>query len=503
MDISHHTRGSVSVWGRAGKAFATTRDLGDDLGHVGAEEDARRSSKTTATGRRSSKGSTGRGSSVGPLMRANTDLNFCALASDDGGEADGKPAGAAALAQRARAPLSPQSVPAMFAHPIRVTTRFVFLGGRRGPRLAGVVGLPWLQAAVPADVLPQLEADLEQVELRVCPAQMCGPRTCGRLGALFDWCYQCPEFWPADMGAKVLLGLYLAALRVIGSSRWWVLLHLGVAACSVGCGLLVLRCRPCASASDNAALLISLSIVALGASQYELSHSYFARPSADLLPGVLAVLVVCLLALLATTSACVILAALLASSKTVPTVVSGVVEGWRPAVAEDEDAAGNVAVQNDDAEREERRSVEAMVTLKAGSHVLLPARVSAPLQVREVTLGTTSAKKMLAVAGRGCLRVPVAASSLFSQKAYGMPIAQPFGVLDMPDGAVALYEASSLNSERSPWEQVLLRELRGNEDGLRKAEAFLLEGLQRLRDSPGYLEGSYDDEMLAIRAVRA
>jgi hypothetical protein len=265
----------------------------------------------------------------------------------------------------------------------------------------------------------------------------------------------------------------------------------------------VLKCRPYASALDNAALLASLSTVALGASQYELSHFHFAKPFADFLPGVMAVLAACLVALLATTSACVILAALLASSKTVSTVVPSVVQGWHPNVAKDEDAADDTAVQDEDAEREQRRSVEAMVTLISGSHVMLPARVSAPFQVREVTLSTTSAKKMLAIAGRGCLRVPVAASGLFSQKAYGMPITQPFGVLDMPDGAVALYEAPSLNRERGPWEQVLIRNLRGSEGALRKADAFLAEGLRRLKDSPGYLEGSYDDEVLAVRAVQA
>ena len=97
----------------------------------------------------------------------------------------------------------------------------------------------------------------------------------------------------------------------------------------------------------------------------------------------------------------------------------------------------------------------------------------------------------------------MAASGLFSQKACGMPVTQPFAVLDMPDGSAALYEASSLNSGRSPWEQVLIKKLRGNEGALRKADAFLSEGLQKLKDSPGCLEGSYDDEMLAVRAVQA
>lgn len=483
-DITHYVRGhGFSVWGRPGKTFEKTQDYGDDLNHAGAAEKKR---EEAAAGRQDApkKGM--------KLMRADTDLNL--------GESELGAAGGSAVSKRVQAQLSPHFVPAMFAHPIRVTTKFVYMGGCFSKALmAGIAGVPWLQAAVPMGLLPELERELEMIELRVCPGQLCGPKTCGRFRPLFDWCYRYPLYWPIDMAAKVVLGLYLALLEITGGSPWWGLLHLGVAAVCVGSGYLVMRFRPFAGIVDNLALLGTLATVALGALQYQLSH--FASPTANLLPATIAFLTALLVALLAFTSLCVILTALLASCRDPPKVVQTGVPGWIPEVDRANvmyDHGQNIAAQVEEAEQEERRNVTALVTFHSEVQLTLPARVRAPFQVRAVQLNDGKASK---TTGPTPLRVPVTASGLFAQKAYGMPVTQPFGVLELPEGASALYEANSLNDDGRTWEEVISNKLRGNKSAIDMAKTFLGEELQKARESTGYIEGFYDEEMFAVKAI--
>jgi hypothetical protein len=176
--------------------------------------------------------------------------------------------------------------------------------------------------------------------------------------------------------------------------------------------------------------------------------------------------------------------------------------GWIPAVDRENvmyDHGQNRAAQVEEAEQEERRNVTALVTFHSKFELTLPARVRAPFQVRAVQLNDGKASK---TTGPTPLRVPVAASGLFAQKAYGMPVTQPFGVLELPDGASALYEANSLNDDGSTWEEVVSKKLRGNKTAINMAKTFLGEELQKARESTGYIEGFYDEEMFAVKAIR-
>jgi len=483
-DITHYFRAHASVWGRPGKTFEKTQDYGDDLTQAGAAEKQREEAENAGKQDAPKKGM--------KLMRADTDLNL--------GDSELGATGPTAVSRRVQAQLSPHFVPAMFAHPIRVTTKFVYMGGCFSKVLmAGVAGLPWLQAAVPMGLLPELERELEMIELRVCPGQLCGPKTAGRFRPLFDWCYRYPVYWPMDMAAKVLLGLYLALLEVTGSSPWWGLVHLSVAAICVGSGYLVFRFRPYTGLLDNLALLVTLATVALGALQYQLSH--FVGPTANLFPAWMALLTALLVVVLAFMSLCVISTALLASCRDAEKVVQTGMPGWIPAADRETvmyDHAQSRAAQVEEAEQEERRSVTALVTFQSKVQLTLPARVRAPFQVRQVTLHNGKAAKII---GPTPLRVPVAASGLFAQKAYGMPVTQPFGVLELPEGASALYEASSLNDDGTEWEEVVDKKLRGNKTAISVAKKFLGEELKKTQESTGYLEGFYDEEMFAVKAV--
>ncbi|CAJ1390937.1 unnamed protein product [Effrenium voratum] len=102
------------------------------------------------------------------------------------------------------------------SHPVTVTTRFAF-SGRFG--VAGVAGLPWLDVAVPADALKQIEQCMANIRLRVQASQLAGPITCGRFSACFEATHRKPWWWAYDVLLKVAAGCTVALAPELTAQR--------------------------------------------------------------------------------------------------------------------------------------------------------------------------------------------------------------------------------------------------------------------------------------------
>lgn len=165
----------------------------------------------------------------------------------------------------------PKFTPVMYAHPIRATTKFVYIGGGRKGRLAGVAGLPWIDCAVPTEALEELEEEIGRVELRVNAGQLCGPHTCGRLGACFDWTDRVAWRWPAEVVGKIVLAFYLAALPYTSAynADWaWMVLHVVVILGLLVLGVATILVGPHTSFIDNFALASWMLMACAGIFMY-------------------------------------------------------------------------------------------------------------------------------------------------------------------------------------------------------------------------------------------
>mmetsp|Transcript_63360 Transcript_63360/g.137149 ORF Transcript_63360/g.137149 Transcript_63360/m.137149 type:complete len:1157 (-) Transcript_63360:725-4195(-) len=118
-----------------------------------------------------------------------------------------------------RAPAAPatpqeQASAAIRLHKVEASTRFAYAchWGRQ-VCVAGLVGLPWMDAAIPAASLRGMVRKTRgSVELRAQAGQLSGPMTGGRLAACFDWSDRSPYRVPADLLLKTILGAYIALL---------------------------------------------------------------------------------------------------------------------------------------------------------------------------------------------------------------------------------------------------------------------------------------------------
>lgn len=107
-----------------------------------------------------------------------------------------------------------QASPAIKMHKIEASTRFVY-ACNQGQQvcIAGLVGLPWMDAAIPATSLRGMVRKTRgAVEMRAQVGQLSGPLTSGRLAACFDWSDRNPYRVPADILVKTILGAYISLL---------------------------------------------------------------------------------------------------------------------------------------------------------------------------------------------------------------------------------------------------------------------------------------------------
>ncbi|CAK0878667.1 unnamed protein product [Prorocentrum cordatum] len=252
-------------WGKAGST-SKHESIDDDLSKLPSERVEReRADKNQELARKNSEKrasfKSGEGLKTG-LVRAETDIGVW-----HGQPASRKYGGGAEVEQEKR----PKFTPVMFAHPIRATTKFVYMGGGRNGRIAGVAGLPWIDCAVPAQALEELEDELGRVELRVSAGQLSGACTSGRLGACFDWTDRVAWRWPAEVVGKILLAFYLAALPYTAAYNApvaWMALHAAVVLGLLALGVATIFAGPHTSFVDNCALASWMLMACVGIFMY-------------------------------------------------------------------------------------------------------------------------------------------------------------------------------------------------------------------------------------------
>ncbi|CAE8710566.1 unnamed protein product, partial [Polarella glacialis] len=176
------------------------------------------------------------------------------------------------ITPRSKEPSWPQSA-VLTAHPVRAATKFAYAAGGSVGRIAGVAGVSWLDAAVPAAELRRLEAQLGgEVELRAQVSQLAGPLTSGRFSACFDMGDRRPWRWPFDLILRVALGALVVWVPALGpsASHWssWSSLrpvfHFVVIGALAVLVIAVLSARPHVHMLDNLAATTSVASILLG-----------------------------------------------------------------------------------------------------------------------------------------------------------------------------------------------------------------------------------------------
>jgi len=168
--------------------------------------------------------------------------------------------------------------PVVASHSVTAQVRFAYKSSEKGP-IAGVVGLPWLDAALPANTLRILQFIYREDDIKLCAhvGQLSGPLTSGRLSACFDWHDRCPYRWPGDLFMKLSLGVYAGALPFIASTLHssGSIIHATIILGTLLFALAAPIIRPHVHALDNLALSSALASVAVGAAcgQYFLDQT--------------------------------------------------------------------------------------------------------------------------------------------------------------------------------------------------------------------------------------
>lgn len=146
------------------------------------------------------------------------------------------------------------------AHPVIATTSFPYRC-HQSYSVAGVVGLPWVDAAVPATALRTIQSILGDFQLGSHVGQLSGPLTSGRLGACFEWGTHWPWWWVMDILGKVCLGAYVASLphTMHIHSVWGLVLHAGMGVVILALAVAAIFCGPYGHLVDNLALASALA----------------------------------------------------------------------------------------------------------------------------------------------------------------------------------------------------------------------------------------------------
>mmetsp|Transcript_30597 Transcript_30597/g.88680 ORF Transcript_30597/g.88680 Transcript_30597/m.88680 type:complete len:1068 (+) Transcript_30597:83-3286(+) len=157
--------------------------------------------------------------------------------------------------------------PAVNTHPIASAPKFPYKVPRDSG-YAGLAGVPWMDAAIPASALKDVCMAVDsETALFVQASQLSGPLTSGRLGACFEWCDRFPYRWFIDMTLRTLLGMYTGILPYLAISDSPVVHHLpwAVMAGGVIVAVAALAGRPYVQTLDNLAMATAALAVSLTA----------------------------------------------------------------------------------------------------------------------------------------------------------------------------------------------------------------------------------------------
>eukprot|EP00930_Biecheleria_cincta_P035887 TRINITY_DN24648_c0_g1_i1.p1 TRINITY_DN24648_c0_g1~~TRINITY_DN24648_c0_g1_i1.p1 ORF type:complete len:880 (-),score=166.85 TRINITY_DN24648_c0_g1_i1:267-2906(-) len=159
------------------------------------------------------------------------------------------------------------------AHPVVISTTLCYEVPARDA-LAGVSCIPWLDCAVPANVLRRIEELCGPVVLRAHPTQLVGELTAGQYAACFDWGVHSPWCWPSELAAKTVLGAWAALPRSSGddamSPSLVVLIDCAMVFVTAAFAFLIVRTRCYEHRNDNTAVrmayLAAMQVVSIRAS---------------------------------------------------------------------------------------------------------------------------------------------------------------------------------------------------------------------------------------------
>jgi hypothetical protein len=505
---------SVGSWGMVweagpwGKAGSTSKheSIDDDLSKLPSERvEQQRAEKNQELARKNSEKAqfkSGEGLKAG-LVRAETDI----------GVWHGQPMSRKYIEGGAGAEIEqekrPKFTPVMYAHPIRATTKFVYIGGGRNGRLAGVAGLPWIDCAVPTEALEELEEEVGRVELRVNAGQLSGPHTSGRLGACFDWTDRVAWRWPVEVVGKIVLAFYLAALPYTSAynAPWaWTLLHVVVILGLLSLGVATILVGPHTSFVDNFALASWMLMACAGIFMYVGGMTVeFAAFSAAMsmlgftfAPVCVFALTSFLLLLLSLASACSDL-----RRQVVPAVVQNwILEGEALAPAAKSERGGTrVAASgysrldpsaqpgsHEDRTQLGESSFPDCKIFDPKQAPLGPLTDKLPSRSKRLVThhllripDTPGARIEQEQSVRGT--VPMPANHLFSQKSGGMLVRQPFGALITGNKGCLLFGQAHLNEGGYNWD-ILIKKILGRTAAAETAIRLLEDAAEAGAPSP-------------------
>jgi len=348
-----------------------------------------------------------------------------------------------------------------------------------------VVGLPWVDVAVPADSMRRIEAMVASFALQVHVGQLSGPLTGGRLAACFDWGNQRPWRWSADMLVRLILGAYVGALASVGDSEVTsaVVMHgvaIGVAALAVG----ALAVKPYVHLVDNVSLAAALLAVAAGLAALSLS-----KPLPSAVPAaltVLAALAVVPLVLALTAAVLVVAFAVrLRHGGLHDEVLPAAVRGWACSSPPTGDGylgvccgeglgagASNAFAFGHSADVVPLSLREGLGSAKVRIHLPAELRISV---VHQELRGHVSQRGPSPVCTRRT-QVPIPAGLLFTPSRDGLDraAAQPFAALLTPQGGQLLYSEKAFNGGIS-WVEVVRCFFQDDKDLAKEAERIIQE----------------------------
>lgn len=346
--------------------------------------------------------------------------------------------------------------------------RFCF-AQRRG--FAGVCGLPWLDAAVPAADLPAIESAVPQMNLRVQARQLSGPFTSGALSACFDAANRKPWWWSYDFFLKVMAGCLVALAPETSIERH--VLRIAWLAFMTLMAMGVTYTWPHTHWTENLVAISAAWVLPGGTAFYLYGNELMEhREKAVLalltlayLPTVLA-LVVCLYSLKIT------------KDQDLPEHVigwgklSGNRLGYERLSLDEDDSPGNV-----NPEAVDIHLADAVLVASEGSKVpriRLPCEVKLPLRPMHLWM-----KGAIAVSSSLTDRQPQVAvpAELLLGRLTGAE--NPWATVLTPEGGLLLYRDQETNGGLK-WQEVLRHFLRGQNALLREAERVLQEEKESL-----------------------
>lgn len=383
----------------------------------------------------------------------------------------------------------PPQGPLLGAHPVQVTTKFVFQKSVSSSCVAGVAGLTWLDSAISAEALQKLESQLRgTVSFRAQALQLAGPLTSGRLSACFELCDRQPWRWTCDLFLKIMLGVMAASFPSAMNGGYLVLNVLWLLLLAA-MPVVVLSSQPHVHWVDNLAAFLGVCSLPLGTMLYQRSNNFS--------ESMLLVVAIVLLVLAYVPVVVTLLAAVLSLRRglcwthyswdsLLPRLLVGWGDAWSSrngtssstayqvlgAAAEDDDLSFSMVGVAPQTSVSNEHAAEAVVVVPPDSLIQEPLlRATLPCEVKvpiaQVRLWTKGPAAVSSTDANTLPRLALPAALLFGQKNHELAIEFPLAAVLTPEDGILLYANEAHNGDM-PWPKALHRFLGGDHPGLAK-----------------------------------